>query len=373
MRIASLLTLAACSASEPSGSPPLDLELDYDPVVASADVSILYPISAPTDRDQLIAPTEVGRHGRLLPADIVGLDSDGGGYDDMRVVSLRLDPCSARGGCSSEVRVIYQPVLPGTEVADAATHVFYALPADELRLLLEQILTLKKTHGAGVTYPDALGPHPILAATGLDGAFAAGLRDALLDHLGADRIVRVTTMHHLFLDGHIWVFRQFDRGVYDELVPQTIIDVDGDSQEIQGSRATEPTHLGGIYPTTAATPSVPELEALADEFRPADPTPELEVAFGKAIEVQHPGLHSSEDTDCGSCHVAEGARRAGEAYGFTPTGEFTSARSLDYVRESIAVTNFHAFGYLGTAVSVMQRTANESALVADRMQAELAR
>jgi hypothetical protein len=31
----------------------------------------------------------------------------------------------------------------------------------------------------------------------------------------------------------------------------------------------------------------------------------------------------------------------------------------------------HAFGYLGRRVSIMQRTANESVLVADRMTAQL--
>ena len=378
MRFAVLLALAACSTSGPSGSPPFQLDLDYDSVVASADVSILYPITAATDRDQLIAPTEAGRYGQLLAADITpapfGSAGDGGGlgyYDDLRLVSLRLDPCSARGGCSPEVRLIYQPVLLDTDVVDGAVHVFYALPADELRLMLEQILTLKKAHGAGVAYPDALGPHPVLAATGLEGPFAEGLRAVLLDHLGTDRVVRVTMMQHAFLDGHIWVFAQLDRGAAG-LVAHTIIDLGAQRQEIQGAGATDPLFLGGIYPSAQATPSVPELEALASEFRPEQPTPELEVAFGKAIEVQHPDLHSSEDTDCGSCHIAEGARRAGEAYGFTPMGEFTSARSLAYVRDSLPLTNFHAFGYLGTAVSIMQRTANERAVVSDRMQEDLA-
>ena len=64
----------------------------------------------------------------------------------MRAVALRLDPCSARQTCSSEVRVIFQPVIVAPDgaltVADGAIHVFYAVPRDELVLFLKQILVL---------------------------------------------------------------------------------------------------------------------------------------------------------------------------------------------------------------------------------------
>ena len=75
-------------------------------------------------------------------------------------------------------------------------------------------------------------------------------------------------------------------------------------------------------------------------------------------------------TGCANCHLAEGARRNGTAdYGFGGGQSFTHTRSLAYVREEKTITNLHAFGYLDHKVSVMQRTANESVLVAERMEA----
>ena len=70
------------------------------------------------------------------------------------------------------MRAIFQPVLAGPDgptPADGAIHVFYGMPRDELVAFFDEILALKDMHGAHVTYGTELGPHPILAATGLDG------------------------------------------------------------------------------------------------------------------------------------------------------------------------------------------------------------
>jgi hypothetical protein len=381
------LLLAACGAPGASATPDAAAVVDaqpdalgpFEPVVAAADVSILYPLS-PTTRDGLIAAAEVGAYGPLLPEDLVAghpypLDIDGDTYADMRLVAVRLDPCSARGGCASELRAVYQPIVVrggAVSASDGAVHVFYAIPPAELLEVLKEILALKHAHGAGVVYPDALGPQPILAATGLAGDFAHGLHRVLLKHLGAQRIARVTFMRHEFPDEDAWQFVLFER-VGDAFVTRPIAHTQSPQQLLFGPSATG-DQIGGIRTAVDSTPTLPELGALASTARPAQVTPTIEAGFAQAIAAQHPLAHSSEDTDCGSCHVAEGARRAGtELYGLAVTGAFTSARSLSYVRQTKPLTNFHAFGYLGTSISIMQRTANESALVADRMQASLTR
>ncbi|MBV8079723.1 MAG: hypothetical protein JO186_05030, partial [Actinobacteria bacterium] len=77
----------------------------------------------------------------------------------------------------------------------------------------------------------------------------------------------------------------------------------------------------------------------------------------------------SESIDCVSCHLAEGAHYVGTTeYGLAPDGAFRSDRSLAYRRDLLAITNLHIFAYNGRAVSVSQRVANESAVVADAMQ-----
>jgi hypothetical protein len=339
------LLCAACSGGAHDTMSP-DALGPFDRRVDAADVSILYPLTSGTSRDDLIRADEMATYGQLLPELVVAgnpypLDTQGGFYADMRLISLRIDPCSARGGCSPEIRAVYQPILTtagGTVAADGAIHVFYAMPADELVVVVEQILALKKAHGAGVAYPVELGPQPVLVATGLSGEYARGLHEVWLSHLGAQRIARVTFMLHIFPDEDAWELVRFDRQG-DALVPVAISHTQDAKQLLFGASAL---------------------------------VAEITTAFAQAIDAQDPRTHDSESIDCGSCHLAEGARRVGtDAYGLTVTGGFTSSRSLAYRRDTIAVTNFHAFGYLGTAVSVAQRTANESAVVADRVQSAL--
>ena len=373
--VALSLLLASCGGGGDDDGPG-----PFDRAVAAADVSILYPLAADTAPADLIAAGDVGAYGALVPPTLAGptpaielAGQIGATYADLRLVALRLDPCSARATCSPEVRAIFQPVVirdGQTAAADAALHVFYAVPDAELLLFMKEILALKKAHGADVDYGDVLSIQPILAATGLRGPFAVGLERALLSHVGASRIARVTAMAHLFFDNDAWSFASFDRQG-DRFVASTIVDTAETTQLINGTSASDP-EIGGLFDGTP-TPSLPELGALAVAWRPDEPTADIVAGFAQAIAAQDPDRHTSEDTDCVSCHVAEGARRAGvERYGFTPTDDFTSARSLAYRRDGKALTNLHAFSYLGTEVSIMRRVANESALVADGFAAALA-
>jgi hypothetical protein len=375
------LVVAACGAPPalpvPSAVPPVMPATPvavgiYDHRVEAADVSILYPIDTTTDRDALLSPQLIGDHGPLLgahPPERGAADM----YDDLRLVALRLDPCSARTGCASEVRVVWQPVVhvAETDVVDGAVHAAYAVPPDELQTMLKQILTLKQTYGKGVTYDVALGPQPLLVATGVDGPFARELREVIRAHVGADRVVRETFMTHENLEGDTWAFQRFDRQG-DALTPTNIVGMSQSNTIVEGSSATLKDG-GALYGGPEAVPSVPALLALVNGGRPAMATQPIHDAFTASLQVQDPRLHNSEDTDCVSCHLAEGAHRIGVTqYGLTDVDAFSSARSLEHVRTNPALTNFHAFGYLGTDVSIMQRTANESAIVADKMAAALA-
>ncbi|MEZ4399698.1 MAG: hypothetical protein R3B06_06750 [Kofleriaceae bacterium] len=376
---AALVATLAAACSGGGDQPDPTVIGPFDRQVAAADVSILYPLTATTDRDDLIAASAIGAHGVLVPPDVLGdatvgrLDSDVAASDaDLRLVALRLDPCSARGSCTPEIRAVFQPVVvvDGRPIAaDGALHVFYDVPADELLGFLKQVLALKRAAGAGVDVDRPLGVHPILAARGLRSEFAVGLRAALLAHVGAARIARVTRMVHQFPDGDAWGFALFERRG-DRLEAATIVDAQATNQTISGTGAHDPM-IGGIY-ETGVTPSLPALGVLAALGRPATTTPEVEAGFAEAIAAQDPTRHTSEDTDCVSCHVAEGARLVGTtAYGLTPADEFASARPLAYPRDGQALTNLHAFGYLGAQVSVMRRTSHETALTADWFQEAL--
>ena len=350
---AALVVLAACSDG---------------PSVEAADVSILYPL--PDTLDQLIQPSEQGKYGQLFPEPLfpvsIGPVDVGVTYADMRLIALRLDPCSARKGCNSEVRAIFQPVLEvnGTlTVADGAIHVFYGMPKAELVSLMDEIITAKALYGGGVAYGSKLGPQPILAATGLDGRFAGELHKLVLEHLGESRIERFTERNHQVPMRDRWDFYLFDGP---GLMRQEIATTSVNEQQLTGT-PLDPQATGGVYFVSPVL--APPLNNIVSVNRPTTVTDSVRAGYALAIELQDPTKQNSESVDCVSCHLAEGARHIGETeYGLTPDGAFQSARSLAYQRDIPALTDLHIFAYDGRNVSVSQRVANESAVTADRMQ-----
>jgi hypothetical protein len=387
------------SAPRPSMAPqPVG---PYTGTVATTDVSILYPLPAGAESRDFVRPAEAGAHGSLLSRSSLATVLDGRSldnllagtkdYDALALVSVRLDPCSARGsagaagGCRSEVRLVFQALYEktadatdpsvGSAATDGAVHVVYDVPLAELVTMLKQILTLKKANGDGAV--QELGPHPILAAQGLGGAFAQGLRAIVLEHAGEDRIGRVTFFDHQNSEGHTWTFGVFDRttaGAGALLVATTIPLTDFTTQTIGGSST-----VGTFASSFADGMSDTGAGSLAPLVVSARPLPggadvaSLQPALDAALRVQDPTLHDVETTDCVTCHLAEGARRVGEdVYALSPANVFTHSRSLARVDHRTSVTNLHAFGYLTRDVAVMQRTANESVMVADRMAALLA-
>src|SRR5699024_9550500 len=125
------------------------------------------------------------------------------------------------GTCKSEVRLVFQAVydkaagfendpVAGSAATDGALHVTYDVPEEELVTMMKELLTLKQANG-GLALQQ-LAPHPILAAQGLGGAFAQGLRNIVLFHLGDARVARVTFFdHNMDPDSDGWRFGIFDR------------------------------------------------------------------------------------------------------------------------------------------------------------------
>ena len=367
----------------------------YTGAVATTDVSILYPLPTNARASDLVRASAAGSHGALFPKSVVETVHPGGaldrnaastGYAALGLVSIRLDPCSARGSagapsaCRSEVRLVFQELydkLPGEDndasagpaATDGAFHVVYDVPEAELVTMLREMLTLKKANGdVGL---QQLAPHPILTEQGLGGAFAQGLRDIVLEHVGDDRIARVTFFDHANNEIDQWSFGVFDRTTpAAPFLATTIATTDSITQTFAGSSTLGP--LAQSYAETAPTaPAADSLAPLLDGSRPAPGSAAvaaLQPAFDAALRLENPTLRNVETADCVSCHQAEGAGRVGkDLYALSTASAFTHSRSLARVDERTSVTNVHAFGYLHRKVSIMQRTANESVLVADRM------
>lgn len=367
----------------------------YTGDVGTNDVSILYPMPAAGESTAFVRPTEAGKHGQLLPEASFETVVPGGtlertdrthasGYGQLGLISVRLDHCSARKGigtCTSEVRAVFQALYektdsmpdgdptPGTAAQDGAVHVMYDVGEGELIVMMKQILTLRKAHGDLTS--TTLGVHPILAKQGLGGAFAAGLRGILLEHLGAARISRITVFdHNMDPDSDGWTFQTFD-GAAGNVSRTKIPTLDTEGVTVAGSSAfhgpLEETMAFSFLPATKDN-----VEPLVKEGRLPKTSPEvastLQPAFESALRVENPTIHNAETTDCVNCHLADGAHRiAKSVYGLKSANEFTAPGGTSYVQERASITNLHAFGYLHRKVSIMQRTANESTVVRDWM------
>jgi hypothetical protein len=384
----------ATTNSEPAPDPVAPIA-PYTGDVSTNDVSILYPMPKAGESTDFVKPKDAGKHGQLLPVEsfttVVPGDalertdsSHASGYGQLALISVRLDHCSARKGpstCTPEVRAVFQAIydktstLPdgdpstGSAAQDGGVHVIYEVGEAELVVMMKQLLTLRKAHGDLTA--TRLEVHPILAKQGLGGAFAKGLKDILLEHLGAARISRITTFdHNMDLDGDGWTFQMFD-GQAGVVSRKKIPTLDVDSMIVGGSNA----FLGPFAETNAFTfaqAKTDSVEPLVRAERPAKFDPavgtQMQPAFQNAIRIQNPTIHNAETTDCVNCHLAEGAHLIAEnVYALKAIGEFTAPGGTNYLLERSSVTNLHAFGYLHRKVSIMQRTANESTVVRDWM------
>ncbi len=378
------------ASSGSSGSAPIPPQPrgPYAGRVGTTDVSILYPLPGPGEIATFVRPSEVGNHGALFAAadfatvlsGHTGLErtssSPASGYANLGLVGVRLDPCSARRGpgtCTSEARLVFQALdttMSGTTALDGGLHVVYDVTETELVDMAQEILTLKKANGDLAL--QELAPHPILAAQGLGGAFATGLRSIVLFHLGSERVARATAFdHNMDPDSDGWTFASFER-VGGALTPHAIPFLKSHQQTIAGSAATTENLVTESHATAFSNGGPDDVQAILSPGRTETGiTPDMRAAFAAALRVENPGVHDAETTTCGNCHLAEGATRIGKAFGLPEAGAFTNPRSLARVDQRTSVTNLHAFGYLGRQVSIMQRTANESVLVADRIAALL--
>lgn len=377
---------AALGAASPGCDPggPTNLK-----EAANTDVTILYPLPS-ADLAGLLRGTDKGMYGDLVPAaafaQIPGpLDPRPGratsrageaGRAGLFLVGLRLDPCFAALGdvpassCKNQARLIFQGVRAENGKAlgdDGAVHVFIDLDRAELLTFLREILAAKEQ--AGGYAPGPLAVHPLMKQQGLGGAFAKALNQAVLRHGGESRVSRVTFFLRTEARQSQWFFGIYDRkegafrrqGIATTLTQDQVLNA-GISQgdELQGD-------------TSTPTSDKDNMLLLLDTGRTRAASPSArQAAYDAALRIENPLKHTPETIDCVSCHAATPARWATEkALGLSSQGNanaYTSKRDLTFVgppRPSLE--NVHALSYLDEEPGINQRTANESAEVADAM------
>lgn len=333
------------------------------------DVSVLWPMPTTGLTTDFISVTAAGAHGPLLPASaftpalIPPLVPTGVvAIDRLRVVAMRIDPCfraTTTGTCQPMVRLVAQPTSGpdgmSTGFADAAIHLHFPMSESELRVFAHEVAQAR----GGMFQSAPFGVHPLLAAEGLTGTFANTLRTLILEHLGEDRLSRITFTTRTNSRAAQWEFGRVDR------MGSTFVRVGLDTVEGAADLQTLVAAALGDYQLTPETNSPDALTALYDQPSTyADvPVASRQAFLDRAYAVLNPERHTAESIDCSSCHIAGHiARDASDAWPtLTPTTRFTSAHALDAPTAPGQRDRIRAFGYFDQAPQVNQRTINETA------------
>ena len=295
------------------------------------------------------ASTE-GVHGTLIPRAIFDqiepltrVDEPDDIYANLDVVAVRLDPCFFEGTgepvCSSQVRLVLQPVFDGDDGVvsrDATLHAFYAVPTDELVSLLDQLVEIRQAASGGASVGEHADPQ--------------SAAEAVLPYVGADRLTR-TTFVAVHASNQAWTFGGLDF-------------VDGSSIEIEppGTEDHEQhlTSTGGMDTLDASILPAPTIEPALNGYLEEALRLNLgEVATSDAMDalsrLMSPTDHNPGTVDCASCHMA------------TPALHFAaSSGAFEPPPDAYANSqNQRMLGYFDATPSISPRVVAETDVVVD--------
>lgn len=336
------------------------------------DVSFLYPLPASPDAGGLLTAESVGPRGRLLPMGVrSGLPVLETSRDlkaaDVVIVGARVDHCFrlGNGPCRPQLRLIGQPLIEFGTV-DATLHLFYDLTANELTQLVTQLRALKALAG-DATRCVPLSVHPVMAKEGLHGPYATALNTMILNFAGAQNLSRIAVMT-LFFGVPGWGFSAFD--VNNQTLTRASIARAPNATEQSFLLKSPGESFGFLTPTPVGSlvPSILSSEWLADAGQPV-----LSQGVAELWRIDDPTQENPGTVDCVSCHVAERAREtvstmrgASSAAG---VGYQNPRHPLTFKHDGFSLRSQRIFGYLREIPSLSVRVVNESAEVADALNA----
>ncbi len=284
------------------------------------DVSVLFPLPALNNWDQLIKADHQAKKGTLLPAEffkkipsLVVVPSNEILYKDIRVVGMRFDPCFHEGPapvrCKPQIRLIMQPlenVQGTTSTFDSSLHLFYDLSAEEFKEFIGKISLLKaEFYSKDEILP--LGVNPFLKKDGLQSVYFNKLTSLVFEYIGENVLTRISFMQVLG-SGLVWDFSGFDI-INTEMKPMNIPRVNVQTQRfINGGVDPQPVwFLGAIVPEPEAEEN---LNILTRDSRILAPQHEAEIiaAAKAAFRFENPNFHNPGTVDCVSCHLAQSTK-----------------------------------------------------------------
>lgn len=374
------------------------------------DVSILFPLASSEAEfhDGYLTADAPGEHGPLLPSALYdavghiagstitassgGPTPDGAGgeaaYADLRVVAVRVDPCFAAlapdphgGGCTNQLRVIFQPLMTTDGKAkafDSALHVFYSLSREEVIAFAQAMAALRIAHASPGERLGALAPHPLMIREGLTGPTAMGARALVTEYATSDRITRIAKMS-LINSQFTWTFNGFEVSAVNppRIAPMAMASLAPETSSQTFFRGFTDALKGQFSPPTESKDDLTPL-ANADTATTLDAS-QRSAAFGALLRIENPARHSPNTIDCASCHVATAVQKlvaepvyalyaAGNSNAYASDGKSVLPSEMTATVPPDNVLSVHAFSY-ATAASISQRTVNETAAVVEYLNA----
>ena len=355
------------------------------------DVSVLFPLPTSQGSPDVLRLDSEGNGGPLFAGERYGAIPEfqtptAIDYATWIIVSVRIDPCfpdlrnleEDPSLCRRQLRLVAQPYAPSLDTQllvahDHALHLLYDFTADEFDDVMAA-WTLAKPEGSS-NPQEKLGVHPVLLEEGLAGPFGTTIRELILTFAGDATLSQFTFMRGA---GVVWDFGGF-KVDGDGQVPIQIHDLQPASDRVAFSITSE------SEPFTVS-PSSPEIDALLalagekvnDELVLTASFSEIKDAFQMSLDLENPTRFNPDTTDCASCHFASRARERAVALGESPGGlenfddpTFNLALGIPS-EEQRNLLQQRGFGWNGTVPMFMQRTLNESAAVANTLNALIA-
>ena len=347
------------------------------------DVSYLFPLPTSISAPESIRPSTSGAQGALIPSAFLALMpqlttslSKNEALDRLRVVGVRIDPCFGGedpvlpGRCRAQVRVVWQPLEQITlsdgcvqvRAIDAALHSFYSLSQEQFAQFAEALASLNRRTGMNVSALP-LSVNPTLAREGLDGNYGRELKKILLEVAGEKTLWRLTFMT-VGQGGLQWVFGGYEIFM-GKATPIAVARVGSATQVFVNSALPATDFFGGVGPAPSGQDALNRLISDSRKAGVSEPV-RLRAAHSAVVSIENPKVLATDNVDCVSCHVASPARIWIES-------KLPELRSgVEHLHAPGGTNVMRAFGYFEDRPVISKRALQESAAVAELMNAKYA-
>lgn len=355
------------------------------------DVTYIMPLPLEARENNLLKLRSVGIKGALIPEALVMqlpqmdmVHKKEEIFAMTRLMTLRIDNCfplPPPQSCQKQIRMVWQPVLEKDgkiTTIDAAFHSFYVLTDDDFKNLISDLKAWKKKFRKLEFNSEPLNIHPLWENEKDESHALLEFNSLILKHAGEKNLTRVTVMV-LRRMNDVWGF--LSAHIKDgKVIPEPIPRLNGKTSQIFFNALRDINQYVGAAMNPAPAVLESNLAPFIDRatataiFSEAELIGHLQTSFA----IENPALFSPESMDCVNCHIAQSSREwltsklsPGTDQNLFSAFKYTNA---NHNLENKSVETFNTqqlrgVGYFGQNLAISQRVINESAVVADWLNA----